>query len=105
MQIQVSTDHNIEGREALSEHFKGVVATALDRFRGRITRVEVHLSDQNGNKAGPDDKRCTIEARLEGHQPTAVSHQAATVDKAVHGATDKLKRSLDGILRRLNEHR
>ena len=56
MQIQVSTDHNIEGREALSEHFKGVVATALDRFRGRITRVEVHLSDQNGDKAGPDEQ-------------------------------------------------
>ncbi len=73
MQIQVHTDHNIEGREATATNVSEVVASALDRFSDRITRVDVHLSDENGDKSRGDDKRCMIEARVEGHQPVAVA--------------------------------
>lgn len=102
MQILINTDHNIEGREALAARVEGVVEQGLGRFGGRITRVEVHLSEQNGDKGGQDDKRCVMEARVEGRPPTAVSHQAATLDQAVHGAVDKLKRSLESILHTSN---
>jgi ribosomal subunit interface protein len=105
MQIQINTDSNIEGREKLAAHVKGVVESALSRFSDRITRVEVHLSDENSHKSGQDDKRCMMEARLEGRQPTAVTHQAATLDQAVDGAADKLKRSLESTLERLRDHR
>ncbi len=105
MHIQINTDTNIEGREELAIHVKGLVESTLSRFADRITRVEVHLSDQNGNKNGQDDKRCMIEARLERRQPTAVTHQAASVDDAVEGAADKLKRSLESTLGRLNDSR
>jgi ribosome-associated translation inhibitor RaiA len=105
MHIQVNTDGNIEGREELASHVKGVVEGALIRFSDRITRVEVHLSDQNSDKSGQDDKRCMMEARLEGRQPTAVTHQAASLGDAVDGAVDKLKRSLESTLERLKEHR
>ena len=47
MQIEISTDSNIEGREKLATHVKGVVESALNRFSDQITRVEVHLSDVN----------------------------------------------------------
>jgi ribosome-associated translation inhibitor RaiA len=76
---------------------------ALSRFSDRITRVEVHLSDQNSDKSGQDDKRCMMEARIEGRQPTAVTHQAATLDDAVDGAADKLKRSIESTLERLED--
>jgi len=105
MQIQISTDHNIQGTEKLAAHVKGVVEDAVGRFKDRITRVEVHLSDQNGEKSGQDDKRCMMEARLEGRQPTAVTHQAAILDQAVEGAAEKLKRSLEHALGRLADHR
>jgi len=105
MQIQINTDHNIEGREALAAHVQGVVESVLGRFGEQITRVEVHLSDQNGDKSGQDDKRCMMEARLEGRQPTAVTHSAGTVDEAVDGAADKLKRSLESTLGRLADQR
>lgn len=105
MQIQVNTDHNIDGREALAAHVQGVVENVLGSLAERISRVEVHLSDQNGGKSGPDDKRCMMEARVEGRQPTAVTHTAETVDQAVDGAADKLKRSLESTLGRLAEHR
>lgn len=105
MKIQVNTDSNIEGHEELVGHVTGVVESALGRVGARITRVEVHLSDQNGDKGGPDDKRCTMEARIEGRQPFAVTHQAASLNDALDGAVDKLKRSLVSTLERLNDVR
>ena len=105
MQIQINTDSNIEGREKLADHISGVVEHALGHFSRQITRVEVHLSDENGPKSGQHDKRCMMEARLEGHQPTAVTHEAATVDQAVHGAADKLKRSVETTVERLRVRR
>ena len=100
MQVQISTDHNIEGREALAERFSGMVESALDRFGDRITRVEVRLSDENGQKHGAEDKRCMIEAHLEGHQPLAVTHHAAALDQAVDGAAHKLVRLIEHTLGR-----
>ncbi len=105
MQIQINTDSNIEGREELGMHVKGVVERALSRFNDRITRVEVHLSDQNGDKSSQDDKRCLMEVRLEGREPTAVTHQAASLDDAVDGAANKMKRSLESTLERLKDAR
>lgn len=104
MQIQINTDHNIEGREGLVTHFTEVVTEALSRYSDRITRVEVHLSDTNANKGGAD-KRCMMEARLEGRHPTAVTHEAFTLDEAVAGATEKLKASIASDLGRLRDQR
>jgi len=103
MQIQVNTDNNIEGREQLASHVRSVVESTLNRFSDRITRVEVHLSDENGGKSGQADKRCMMEARIEGRQPTAVSHHAATVDQAIDGAADKLVSLIDSTLGRLRD--
>jgi hypothetical protein len=104
MHIEISTDGNIEGRERLASQIKGTVEEAFDRFSDRITRVEVHVSDANSHKSGQDDKHCMIEARLEGHQPTAVNHRAATLEKAVDGAVGKMKKSIESTLGR-EDHR
>ncbi len=103
MQIQINTDHNIEGHEGLAAHVTKVVEHSLDRMRDHITRVEVHLSDESGTKSSEDDKRCVMEARLEGRQPVAVTHQAATVDQAVEGAVHKLLRLIESTLGRLHD--
>ncbi len=102
MLIQINTDSNIEGDDALAQQVEAVVRNALDRFSEQITRVEIHLSDENSDKqSGIEDKRCLLEARLAGLQPIAVSHQAATLEQAVDGAAEKLKRTLDSTLGRL----
>jgi hypothetical protein len=44
-----------------------------------------------------------MEARLEGRHPIAVTHQAATVEQAMEGAADKLKRSIESTLGRLRD--
>lgn len=102
MQIQIRTDHNIEGHEALTEQVRSVVEDALSDVSDRITSVDVHLSNQNSEQEdGNDSMRCMIEARLEGRQPIAVTHQAATLDQAVDSAADKLNHLLDHSLGRL----
>jgi ribosome-associated translation inhibitor RaiA len=106
MQIQMNTDGNVEGHEALATQVSSTVEGALNRFSDHITRVEVHLSDENSDKkGGNDDMRCVMEARLEGRQPIAVTHQAATLDQAVDGAADKLHRLIESTLGRLRDHR
>lgn len=106
MQIQINTDRNVEGHEALAAQVSGVVESALSRLSDHITRVEVHLSDGNSDKkGGNDDIRCMMEARLEGRQPLAVTHQAATLDQAVDGAADKLTRLIESTLGRLREQK
>lgn len=100
MKIQVNTDAHIEGREALATQVSATVEHALHRFHDQVTRLEVHLSDQNGGKNGQHDKRCVMEARLAGRQPIAASDSAATLDQAVRGAADKLARLIDTQLGR-----
>jgi hypothetical protein len=76
MQILINTDHNIQGREALAARLSGVVDQALRRVAEHITRVEVHLSIESGGKSGQSDKRCAMEARLEGLQSLTVTDDA-----------------------------
>jgi ribosome-associated translation inhibitor RaiA len=103
MKIQINSDNHITGREALVEQAEATVTSALGHLAEQITRVEVHLSDENGEKTGGRDKRCMMEARLEGHQPIAVTDEADSLDEAIAGAADKLKRSLDHTLSRVND--
>jgi hypothetical protein len=103
MRVHTNTDRHIKGSDRLSAHVEALVTDALERFSEQITRVEVHLSDENGAKGGANDIRCMMEARLEGRPPTAVTHQAATVNEATEGAAAKLARAIASTLGRLRE--
>jgi ribosome-associated translation inhibitor RaiA len=98
MQIQVNTDENIKGGEDLSARIVAGIHSRLDRFSEHITRIEVHLSDEDGKKSGGSDKRCLIEARLEGRQPEVASEQASTLESAFSGAARKLQQVLETTL-------
>jgi len=100
MKIQINTHRNIEGHERMSQQVEAALEAAVGRFTDQITRVEVHLSDLNSHKFGADDKRCLLEARLAGRRPTAVSHQAGTIQEAIEGAAEKLKSNLESTLGR-----
>jgi ribosome-associated translation inhibitor RaiA len=105
MHVQFNTDESVVGREALGRHAEEVVRKVLDRFSNEVTRVEIHLSDSNGQKAGDNDKRCLMEARLAGRQPIAVTDEANTLHQAIDGAAQKMKRSLDSTLGKLGDHK
>lgn len=100
MNIQINTGHNIQGNEALISKFSEIIKGSLSRVSDHITTVEVHLKDEDGDKEGKNDKRCMIEAHIEGRKPIAVSDNADTLNQALDGAIDKLVRMVDGILGR-----
>jgi hypothetical protein len=58
MKIQINTDNHIEGSEELAEQAEATVESTLGHLAEHITRVEVHLSDENSDKGGAHDKRC-----------------------------------------------
>jgi len=101
--VQIHTDPNITSSEALTTQVEALVTGTLERFSARISRVQVHLGDENGHKGGSNDKRCMMEARLDGRPPIAVTQQAPTLDQAMEGAVEKLERSIDSMLGRLND--
>lgn len=105
MKIQINSDHHIDGTDALATHVKAVVENTLRHHSDRLSRVEVHLADDNGGKSGIEDKRCTMEARPKSRQPVSVSHSASSIHQAVDGAASKLKALLETVLGRLDDQR
>jgi len=95
MTIQINTDNNVEGNERSKIYFSDELEKALIRFEEKITRLEVHLGDENSDKSGMNDKRCLIEARIINMQPVAVTNHSETTEKAFHGALDKIKKVLE----------
>ena len=104
MQVQTNTDHHVEGKDSLAAHVEETVEKALRHVRDHITRVEVHLKDEDAGKRGVDDKRCLMEARPRNHQPVAVSHHAGSIHQAIDGAARKLRSALEKVLGRLEHH-
>ncbi|PXX69192.1 hypothetical protein DFR70_102880 [Nocardia tenerifensis] len=102
MQIQINTGSGIHGGEGLSERAETEIASVLARFSNQLTRVEAHLTDQNGEKGGPEDKQCVLEARPAGQHPVAVTHRAATVEEAYRGAAESMAHLLDSKFGRLH---
>src|SRR4051812_1253610 len=104
MIVQIHTDPNIESTDALKAQVEALVASAVERFADRVSRVQVHLGDENSSsKGGGNDKRCMIEARVDGRPPIAVTAQAATLDEAMDGAAEKIQRSLARDIERLRD--
>ncbi|QGJ67700.1 HPF/RaiA family ribosome-associated protein [Xanthomonas oryzae pv. oryzae] len=67
----------------------------LAHFASDITRVEVHLRDENGQRGGAADRTCSIEAHVAGLPPIAATNSAETTASAVTGAARKLRTAIE----------
>ena len=95
MQILLHSDPNTDGSHLMADHLQAVVKAAIGRFGERVTRVEAHLSDVNGQaKSGDDDIHCTLEASLKGLDAVVVKDHAGNAHQAIEGALRKLKRAV-----------
>ena len=101
MQIQVNSDNHIESSIRLEEWVRTTIESTLERYEEDLTRVEVYLRDENGDKPGPHDLSCRLEARPKGHQPLSVLHKADTLEQAIDGAATKLDHALEHLFGRL----
>jgi ribosome-associated translation inhibitor RaiA len=104
MKIQFNTDKNIEGHVRLEAFFTEEIEKDLARFDDKVTRIEVHLGDENSTKGGVNDKRCMIEARPAKMQPIAVTAHADTIEKAFFMAVEKIKKTLTSTFEKQNAH-
>lgn len=94
MQIQVNTDHHVQGGDLLKQHVEDLLNGSLKNFKDEVTRIEVYVADENSHKGGDDDLRCTMEARIRGLKPIAVTHHAENIHAAIDGATDRMVRTV-----------
>lgn len=104
MTIQLNTDKNLTIHKEYETKINDVISQQLSRFDDLITRIEVHLADENGSKDGLEDKRCLLEARITGKDPVAVSHFDKNYDLAIQGSLTKLKSKLETIAGKLKAH-
>lgn len=94
MLIQVHFD-GVEKNDTIDQYVNEQVQHHLAHVADRITRVEVHVRDENSdNKAASNDKSCTMEARPAGRQPMAVEHKGDNMQKVISETAGKLERAL-----------
>jgi ribosome-associated translation inhibitor RaiA len=104
MTIQLNTDKSLTIHQEYEDKIKNAINEGLSRFDDLVTRLEVHLSDENGSKDGLEDKRCLLEARISGKEPIAVTNLGSNYDLALNGAINKLKSKLETIAGKLKTH-
>lgn len=95
MNIEVRTDNHIENTARMIDYVRSQLSSEFGRFSEKITHIEVHFSDLNGDKGGDQDKKCMIEAKASGLHAIAVTHKAGNIDHALDGAIEKLHHSLE----------
>ncbi|MEX1024650.1 MAG: HPF/RaiA family ribosome-associated protein [Planctomycetota bacterium] len=70
------------------------IEDVLARFADKLTRVEVHITDENAQKGGVDI-RCLIEARPRGLPPMTAEHRGEGVRETFSGALAKMEKVLE----------
>lgn len=105
MLVRVITDNHIHGGQELQDEVEDSVQEALRRYGTQITRVEIHLADENSKKNGGNDKKCVAEAHVAGLQAVTATANGDNINQAVHGALDKLVSQLEHKLGRLSERK
>ena len=104
MIVLVNTDHNIKKQDGLVARITSSVEGALKHRSDHITRIEVHVTDEDGErKKSQHQMRCVIEAKLEGRGALAVTHRDISVGQAVDGAAAKMVRWIDHTLGRAHD--
>ena len=104
MIIQFNSAHHVNATEGLQAKISGLLTEKLARFNEQIAKLDVHFTDENGSKPGLNDKRCVLEAHIDGMQPIVTKNHGHNYEKAAEGAIDKLKAALVSALERSNKH-
>jgi len=99
MIIQLNADKNLAIHEAAGDAIKKLLIDELNRYSKHISRLDIHIADENGIKQGFNDIQCMIEAHRERTAPVVVTNVADTVDQSVNGAIEKMKHALASMIR------
>jgi len=84
----------------LRAHLLQRLRFALWRFRDRVARISVRLSDLNGPRGG-QDKMCRLRIKLRGPGEVLIEDREADLRTAIDRAADRAGRSLGRRLHRI----
>ena len=104
MQFQFNSDSSVMGTDNVAERIEAQLRHRIARYEERLTRIEVHVSDENAHKHGHDDKTCTIEARPRGGKPIGLHGKADKVDDAARKAANTLVQRLERVFGKEARH-
>ena len=94
MLVQVNFG-DVQHSDALVSWTEERVRAHLGPLTEKLTRVEVHLRDDNSPaKSSADDKRCLMEGRIAGRQPLAVDHAGSDLYQVIDQTAGKLARAV-----------
>lgn len=97
MKIKINMDNGKTPKETFIGPLIKIIEHNLIVYSYRITTLKVHLSEENDTA---EDRRCMLEARVEGLKLIVVTSTAETHKQAVQEATDKLNKVLHELLNR-----
>ena len=99
MKVMVGFEAGLQRGQSQITHVESALREALARFGERVTRVEAHLADADGQaRSQPGAIHCTLQASLVGLEPEVASAEADNVHQAVQLALDRLKRAVGSAL-------
>jgi hypothetical protein len=103
--IQIHTGDSIPRPDGFAARIEADANRLLARFAAQVTRLEIHLSGENGVKSGAAGIKCVMEARPAGYPPLSSHDQGRSAEDACRGAARKLQRLLDSTLDRGRDRR
>lgn len=87
MEIQINTDNSISGTASMIDEMRERLEDRLSRrFGSRLTRLEVHIRDIDGDSNRSDGVEAQIEARPANGDPVSVSERAGDPMQAFNAA-------------------
>lgn len=102
MRVTIHT-HGIQSSEALAEHGRRRVGTAIGRYGHWVSQASVHLTDVNGPRGGTDIE-CRILATMAGRGTTVVHAVADDAYAAIDLAAAKAESAVARGLGRARRH-
>ncbi len=97
MQVLINTDNRTDGPASRTDALELRVNDGLSRFASRLSRVEAHIRDVDGDNNGARGMQARLEARPNGGDP--LSAKAVGVD-----AEQALNNALAAMISRLDSH-
>lgn len=103
MHLDINSNSSIKVSLEEDNLIKDMLRVNFERYKDSINRISVHLSDMK--KSGPDsnNKKCLIEARVNGRKNIVVHSTENNLMKSISFSIEKLKHSLIHEIDKKNE--
>ncbi len=106
MDIRFNSDNAIEGSADMAQAVEQRLTERLEtRFGSRLTTIEVHVRDVDGDSNRADGVEARLEARPRNGEPIFVAERAEKPLEAVNAALGTLVNRLDTVFGKADRHR